>query len=312
MSRYASLQRSLASPEKAGNVPLGLAAAGTGGQTVSNGQASDAMEELISASVADAAVSAARRAAQAVLETQAAVSAAAEAIAQSSAEAARTVAASASEAARALAAAVEATAAATAAAAAAAAAARRIEARLIHDVLHDELTGLVNRRLLMDRLSQAVARSSRNGTSVAVLFLDLDRFKTVNDTLGHAAGDELLVAVADRLTQCLRDGDTCARIGGDEFVIVCEDLAHPPSDAPLLASRLRAALAAGLPVGNVTISVMVSVGIAISTTDSGPLTLLSEADGAMYVAKRAARMHDPRVRRLQIGGAAPFVTSHPR
>ncbi|MBA3251690.1 MAG: GGDEF domain-containing protein [Geodermatophilaceae bacterium] len=268
-----------------------------------SGSGPEATEEFISSAVAGAAVAAAKRAAQAVIETQAAVSAAARTVAESSAEAARTVAVSAAEAAQALAAAVEATAVVTAAAAAAAAAARRTEAWLTHAILHDDLTGLVNRRLLIDRLSQALARSSRAGTTVAVLFLDLDGFKTVNDTLGHAIGDQLLMGVAGRLTECLRDTDTCARVGGDEFIIVCEDLTHPEG-AQLLASRLQTTLAAGVPVGGRTLPVPVSVGIAVSSAGSRPLDLIDEADRAMYRVKGADRELDPRTGRPRIAEPA--------
>jgi len=247
------------------------------------------------AAVAVAADAEAKLAAQAVVETQAAVAVAVRIVAEAAAEAARaaeaavaaaarTVAEAAAEAARAVAAAVDANAAAVAAAAAAAAAVQSIEARLAHEVLHDDLTGLANRRLLDDRLTQALARAKRTGTSVAVLFLDLDQFKRINDTLGHAVGDQVLIEVARRLQACLRDTDTCARVGGDEFVVVCEDLGHP-SDGSLLVSRLESALAAGVPVGDETIAVRASIGIAVGSTGSLPLDLLQQADAAMYRAK---------------------------
>ncbi len=166
-------------------------------------------------------------------------------------------------------------------------------AKLTHELLHDGLTGLPNQRLLADRLTQALARSKRAGTYVAVLFLDLDDFKTVNDTFGHAAGDQLLIAVANRLLQCLRDTDTCARMGGDEFVLVLEDLSLP-SDGSRLAGRVTTALADGVVVGDHTIQVRASVGLAISSAGSDPATLLHEADTAMYRAKQAEQATDRR------------------
>jgi len=241
------------------------------------------------AAEAAAAVAEAELAAQAMVETLAAVSAAA-----------RTVAEAAAEAARAVSVAVDAKAAAFAAAAAAAAEARRTEARLIHEVLHDGLTGLPNKRLLVDRLTQALARSKRAGTSVAVLFLDLDGFKAVNDTLGHAAGDQLLIGVAARLLECLRDTDTCARVGGDEFVIVCEDLSRP-SDGALTADRLTTALAAGVPVGDQSLPVLATIGIALNSAGSLPAELLHEADTAMYRAKGVRQTPE----RRQPGGSGP-------
>lgn len=178
----------------------------------------------------------------------------------------------------------EATAAVLAAAAEAATASRRVEAQLTHDLLHDGLTGLANRRLLVDRLTQALARGKRAGRSVVVLFLDLDSFKAVNDSRGHGIGDQLLISVARRLEECLRGTDTCARVGGDEFVVVCEDL-DDPSVGSIVARRLMAALAAGVPLGAETVPVRVSIGLAVGSADSLPGELLNEADDAMYRAK---------------------------
>lgn len=170
------------------------------------------------------------------------------------------------------------------AAAAAEAESRRVHAELTHDLLHDSLTGLANRRLLVDRLAQALARSKRAHTSVAVLFLDLDGFKAVNDSRGHAIGDQLLISVARRLQESLLDTDTCARVGGDEFVVVCEDLSDP-SVGSIVAGRLAAALAAGVPVGAQSVPVRVSIGLAVGSAGSLPADLLDEADNAMYRAK---------------------------
>ena len=194
---------------------------------------------------------------------------------------------------RELAVAVHATAAVDAAAAVAAENARQTEAMLTHELLHDSLTGLPNQRLLADRLTQALARSKRAGTSVAVLFLDLDGFKNVNDTFGHAAGDQLLIAVANRLRQCLRETDTCARMGGDEFVLVLEDMSRP-SDGSRLAGRVKTALAEGVALGGHTMQVRASVGLAVSSDGSDPATLLHEADTAMYRAKQGDQALDRR------------------
>jgi diguanylate cyclase (GGDEF)-like protein len=236
-----------------------------------------ASAESIASVVAAAAAVEAERAAQAAVDTHEAVLAAARAVAET-----------ADAAARAIAAAVEAKAVVVADAAAAAAAARQVEARLTHDVLHDELTGLPGRRLLIDRLTRALVRSKRTKTMVAVLYLDLDRFKTVNDRLGHAAGDALLVGVANRLLDSLRDTDTCARVGGDEFVIVCEDLNHL-ADGKDVVRRLTSALALGVLVGERSVAIRASIGLAMSSGASLPLDLLEEADAAMYRAKDEGR-----------------------
>lgn len=204
---------------------------------------------------------------------------------------------------RALTVAVEAKAEVVAAALVAAEEARQTEARLNHELLHDGLTGLPNKRLLVDRLTQALARAKRAGTHVAVLFLDLDGFKTVNDTLGHAVGDQLLIGVAKRLQESLRDTDTCARVGGDEFVVVLEDVAQP-SDGSMLCGRLEMALARGVAIGDLTMPVYASVGIAVSSLGSLTAELLDKADAAMYRAKGGQRAPD---RRAHGGGTEVVV-----
>jgi len=254
-----------------------------------NDETGPAAADSFAAIVAAAAVADAELAAQVMVQALTAVSAAARTVAEASAEAVRAVAV-----------AVEAKAAVFAAAEAAATEARRTEARLLHEILHDGLTGLPNKRLLVDRLTQALARSKRAGTHVAVLFLDLDGFKVVNDTLGHAIGDQLLIGVAGRLLTCLRDTDTCARVGGDEFVVVCEDLSKP-SDGAMLAGRIETGLAAGVLVGDQTMSVRATVGIAVSSAGSLPADLLHEADTAMYLAKGSESAPD---RRRPDGNAA--------
>jgi diguanylate cyclase (GGDEF)-like protein len=152
--------------------------------------------------------------------------------------------------------------------------------------LHDALTGLPNRILFLERLDHAVRRARRSGEVAAVLYLDLDHFKQVNDLYGHDTGDHLLVAVAGRLTAVLRPGDTLARMSGDEFVILCEDL-DAPSQADAIAARVDAAVAAPLNLSGTEIDITASVGIAFS----GPgeelsQQLLLDADTAMYQAKR--------------------------
>jgi diguanylate cyclase (GGDEF)-like protein len=162
---------------------------------------------------------------------------------------------------------------------------KRVEVELAHQALHDALTGLPNRGLFLDRLAQALTRLGRHSTALAVLFCDLDRFKVVNDSLGHGAGDRLLVDVARRLEDVLRAGDTAARFGGDEFVILCEDIggAH---QAIAIADRVSAALAAPFVLGDDEAFVRTSIGIAMATEGHArPEALLRDADAAMYRAK---------------------------
>ena len=174
------------------------------------------------------------------------------------------------------------------------------EDRLLHDALHDALTGLPNRALLMDRLGRAVERARRHPANrFAVLFLDLDRFKLVNDGLGHAVGDELLVAVARVLQTCLRPGDTVARLGGDEFAMLLEEV-RDASDATRVAERVQRALGSPVRLAPQQVFPSVSIGIALSgAPDAGATELLRDADTAMYRAKAAggarAEVFDPRM-----------------
>lgn len=168
---------------------------------------------------------------------------------------------------------------------------KRIEAALAHQSLHDPLTGLPNRILLVDRIEQALARNGRRRSHIAVMLLDLDRFKVVNDSLGHAVGDELLGCAAERLEAVLRAGDTVARFSGDEFAVLCEDLGDA-TDAERAASRLVDAFAEPFSVRGRNLHVTVSIGIAIATTDSATATadkLIRNADTAMYRAKEQGR-----------------------
>jgi diguanylate cyclase (GGDEF)-like protein/PAS domain S-box-containing protein len=165
---------------------------------------------------------------------------------------------------------------------------RRLEAELMYRAYHDDLTGLVNRTLFTDRVTQAVRRSRRSGAVAGVLFLDLDDFKVVNDTLGHAAGDDLLVAAAARLAGVLRPEDTAARLGGDEFAALIED-AHDPVAIELIAERIVAALSAPFTIDDHVVNGAVSVGIATTLDADDTDELLKQADLALYVAKGAGK-----------------------
>ncbi|HEY3239215.1 MAG TPA: EAL domain-containing protein [Acidimicrobiia bacterium] len=163
------------------------------------------------------------------------------------------------------------------------------EEALTRLALHDPLTGLSNRALLMDRLGQALDRQQRSGGLVAVLFIDLDRFKAVNDSLGHATGDQLLVAVASRLRHVLRPTDTVARLGGDEFAVVCDHL-EDEADVADIAERLRRALVAPVTIDGQDVKTSASIGVALARSPgASPEDLLRDADTAMYQAKGGGR-----------------------
>lgn len=161
---------------------------------------------------------------------------------------------------------------------------KRTERLLEHRSLHDPLTELPNRNLLDDRLERALAAATRGHRPVAVAFLDLDHFKSVNDRLGHEAGDQLLQAVAGRLTQHLRAGDTLARFAGDEFVVLWPSV-ESPQEAEHLAQRLLTAFEAPFSLTAATLSVTACVGVAVASPPRSPESLLREADAAMYAAK---------------------------
>ncbi|MGZ4759046.1 MAG: EAL domain-containing protein, partial [Acidimicrobiales bacterium] len=166
---------------------------------------------------------------------------------------------------------------------------KAFEQRLAHQATHDPLTGLPNRSLLIDRLEGALARARRHNRRVAVLFLDLDHFKVVNDSLGHGLGDRLLVAIAERLAVALRPGDTVARFGGDEFVVLCEDLVSQ-HDAITIAERVDDAVSGPFVIDDTEVFVGVSIGIALpDDTEADPETLIRDADAAMYRAKDRGR-----------------------
>jgi diguanylate cyclase (GGDEF)-like protein len=185
--------------------------------------------------------------------------------------------------------------------------ARRVDT-MLHQALHDALTGLPNRALFTDRIQHALIQGRRRGTSCGVIFLDLDRFKTVNDSLGHAAGDELLVSVARRIDESLRSADTAARLGGDEFAVLLEDLSGP-EEAMLVAERISETLHAPVSVQGREVFVSASVGIAVGRVSAQEL--LRQADVAMYRAKAEGKgryrvfeesMQDEVVERLELEG----------
>ncbi|MGD0453849.1 MAG: EAL domain-containing protein [Solirubrobacteraceae bacterium] len=158
---------------------------------------------------------------------------------------------------------------------------------LERQALHDPLTSLPNRLLLMDRARQALARLHRSDGVVAMLFIDLDRFKAVNDNLGHDVGDRLLRSVSERLAELMRDSDTVARLGGDEFVILAEDI-DGDGEALALAERVLDALERPFPLGSAEVAILASVGISVAhRPDTDPEAMLREADVAMYRAKNA-------------------------
>jgi len=162
------------------------------------------------------------------------------------------------------------------------------EAMFRHQALHDSLTSLANRAQFVDRLEFAIGRRTRHGRAVALLMIDVDNFKPVNDSYGHLVGDELLRLVARRLVQCVRPGDTCARLGGDEFAIILDEL-EDSAEAELIAARILARMhdPFDLSVGNVHANV--SIGVAWVSTVSTAESVVQAADEALYAAKRAGR-----------------------
>jgi diguanylate cyclase (GGDEF)-like protein/PAS domain S-box-containing protein len=167
---------------------------------------------------------------------------------------------------------------------------RRVEERLLHQqAFHDPLTGLPNRALFLDRLERALARAARARYAVALLFLDLDGFKAVNDDFGHEAGDRLLVAVAGRLSMRLRSEDTVARFGGDEFTVLLQNVGGP-SEATEVAHRILEDLREPFLLEGREHHVTASIGIALSTpAEEDPTPILRRADEAMYLAKQRGR-----------------------
>ncbi|PPK93507.1 PAS domain S-box-containing protein/diguanylate cyclase (GGDEF)-like protein [Kineococcus xinjiangensis] len=165
---------------------------------------------------------------------------------------------------------------------------RALEHRLAHEAMHDTLTGLPNRRFLDELLAHCIARASRAEHRTALLFCDVDHFKMVNDSLGHDAGDALLVDVAKRLRSALRPSDVVARFSGDEFVVLCEDL-DSDTDALTVAERIQSALHGDYRLAGQAATVTTSMGVTVLRPDSTGQDALSEADAALFEAKRAGR-----------------------
>jgi diguanylate cyclase (GGDEF)-like protein/PAS domain S-box-containing protein len=196
---------------------------------------------------------------------------------------------------------------------------RATEERLHHIAHHDILTGLLNRLSLKGRMDQALATARRDGSRVAVMFIDLDRFKVINDTLGHHVGDELLIEVAKRLRESVRDSDVVARLGGDEFVIMLSGIDHTSSVA-LVAEKLVVSVGVSCQIGGYDLYTSPSIGIAIFPTDgSDGETLMKNADAAMYHAKTAgrnnfqffdAKMNDAALDRLKTEHALRQALAH--
>jgi diguanylate cyclase (GGDEF)-like protein len=166
---------------------------------------------------------------------------------------------------------------------------KRLEAQLAHDALHDPLTGLPNRTLFFDRVGQAVERVARHPEQAfGVLFLDLDRFKAVNDRLGHGRGDQLLKEVSRRLAKAVRVGDTVARLGGDEFAMLLDDL-HSVHEITMIAERVQVTLAPPVLLDEQEVEISASIGITLSDAGQTVEALLRDADIAMYRAKQSGR-----------------------
>jgi diguanylate cyclase (GGDEF)-like protein len=165
---------------------------------------------------------------------------------------------------------------------------RSFEERLAYEATHDALTDLPLRNLLIDHLDLALAGARRRASEVAVLFIDLDHFKRVNDSFGHVAGDDLLVSAAGRLREAVREGDTAGRFGGDEFVIVCPDVAGA-AEAVSIAERVRAALDEPFSVRGTEMYVGASIGVVVARGEGESDTMLKHADIAAYRAKERGR-----------------------
>ena len=165
---------------------------------------------------------------------------------------------------------------------------KRTQLHLAHLALHDDLTGLANRALFLDRVTLALARTARDGGRVAVLFCDLDRFKVINDSLGHAAGDDLLRQVGERLRTIVRPADTVARFGGDEFLVLCEGL-EDEAAVVAIAQRLVDSVEQPFAVHDHPVGVGLSVGAAFARAGDQAEDVIRAADHTMYRAKHSGR-----------------------
>lgn len=163
---------------------------------------------------------------------------------------------------------------------------KELERSLKHQASHDSLTGLPNRGALMEILAGAIARVERSGEAAAVLFMDIDDFKAINDTHGHQMGDLVLQTFAKRVADMLRKSDTVARLSGDEFVVIAEGLKHPKADALQIAHKVCKTAAAPISVGDDSLSISPSIGIALLRGRQSAEEILSQADTAMYRAKQ--------------------------
>lgn len=185
---------------------------------------------------------------------------------------------------------------------------KSLEEQLTHQALHDPLTKIANRVLFRDRVEHALAKLPRSKGTLAVLFLDLDNFKAINDSMGHAAGDKLLISLAQRLNDCLRQTDTAARLGGDEFAVLVETM-HHPDEAVMIAERIKNVVKQTFSVDGKEINIGTSIGIAYSSEAMTSEELLRNADLAMYLAKSRGKghyvvfepqMHDALMERLEL------------
>jgi len=192
---------------------------------------------------------------------------------------------------------------------------KHLEEQLLYDALHDPLTGLANRALFRDHVERALARQPRSGAKVALLFIDLDDFKVVNDSLGHRAGDRLLVEVANRLSTAIRAGDVAARQGGDEFTVLLDQV-KSLEDAVQSAERISAELCHPIELEGRSIVIGLSIGIAMAEDqDSEADDLLAHADAAMYAAKADGKarhaVFDPSMRIRARSRLPPSIPQRP-